>query len=304
MRKYVIALIAILVAVAVAVAVSSQLKRSNGTAEAPELPAVVVSAPTQEKTPGAADTASTVTPVPPTGGTPAATPTQQRPKPDTSKLQPTARPKGPIGAVTPSGEVVPVEQTQDAAAILRRAASAYANVRSMKADFTQWQENPLLGKRTNSRGTVYQRRPDKLLLKWSQPAGDVIVSDGQFFWIYYPSVDARQVLKSAGGDAGGLDLFAQFIGDPTRRFNYTMHGTETVNGRSTRVFTLVPKEDAGYKSLKVWLDTQDNLARRFELTGENGVVQHYDLLNLEVNPTLSDALFRFTPPKDARIVER
>ena len=291
MRKFLIALVAILAAAAVAVAVSTSI-RENSVAETAQLPAVVVSPPTTERParPDAPDTAGAAEP-------------QQRPKPDTSK-QATAKTKGPIGAISPSGEVVPVGQSADAAAVLKKTAAAYANVRSMKAEFAQWQENPLLGKRTNSRGTVYQRRPDKLLLKWSQPAGDLILADGQYFWIYYPSVDARQVLRSSGGDAGGLDLQAQFIGDPTRKFSYTMHGAEVVNGRGARVFTLVPKTNEGYKSLKVWIDDRDALVRRFELTGENGVVQHFDLMNLEVNPTLSDALFKFTPPAGARIVER
>jgi outer membrane lipoprotein carrier protein len=188
--------------------------------------------------------------------------------------------------------------------ILRRSATAYANLRSLRADFVQSQENPLLGKRTESRGTISQRRPDRFLMKFSQPAGDVIVSDGEYFWLYYPSVDRKQVLRTRTAAAGGLDLQAQFIGDPTRRFTYTHHGRETVGSRAAELFTLVPKEPAGYRSLKVWLDQRDGLARRFELTNENGVVQHFELSNLELNPALPDALFRFVPPADARIVER
>jgi outer membrane lipoprotein-sorting protein len=141
-------------------------------------------------------------------------------------------------------------------------------------------------------------------MKFSQPAGDVIVSDGEYFWVYYPSVDQKQVIRTKAGAVGGLDLQAQFIGDPTTRFRHTVHGTEQVNGRAARVLTLVPRQDAGYKSLKVWIDQQDYLVRRFELTNENDVVQHFDFSNLQVNPTLSDALFRFTPPPGARIIDR
>ncbi|MEX2285343.1 MAG: outer membrane lipoprotein carrier protein LolA [Gemmatimonadota bacterium] len=196
------------------------------------------------------------------------------------------------------------EQETDAATVLKGAATAYSSVRAMRADFSQWQENPLLGKRTTSRGTVYQRQPDRFLMKFSQPDGDVIVSDGEYFWLYYPSVDAKQVLRSRAADVGGLDLQAQFIGDPTKRYNYTDQGAEEVAGRPARVITLVPKEAAGYKSLKVWIDQRDHLVRRFELTMENGVRQHFDLNNLQINPTLSNDLFRFTPPPGARIIDR
>lgn len=188
--------------------------------------------------------------------------------------------------------------------MLKRAAASYANLRSMQADFAQWQENPLLGRRTDSRGTISQRRPDRFLMRFSQPEGDVIVSDGEYFWIYYPSVDQKQVIRTRAAAAGGLDLQAQFIGDPTARFRYTSHGSEQVNGRAAHVLTLVPKQDAGYKTLKVWIDQQDHLVRRFELTNQNDVVQHFDLSNLRINPALSDALFRFTPPPGARIIDR
>jgi outer membrane lipoprotein-sorting protein len=174
----------------------------------------------------------------------------------------------------------------------------------MRAEFAQWQDNPLLSRRTNSRGTVYQRQPDKFLMKFTQPAGDVIVSDGEYFWMYYPSTDSTQVLRTRAGAVGGLDLRAQFIGDPVRRFRFTDHGMDNVSGRPARVLTLVPREPAGYQTLKVWIDERDHLVRRFELTTDNGVVQHYDFSNLEINPTLSNDLFRFIPPPRARIVDR
>jgi outer membrane lipoprotein carrier protein len=176
----------------------------------------------------------------------------------------------------------------------------------MQADFTMKVDNPLLRTSTTSRGTLYQRRPDRILLKFSEPEGDVIVGDGTYFWVYYPSVDAQQVMRAPAEQAGtgGVDLQAQFVGDPVQRFTYTLHGQETVDGRMAHVLTMVPKGDAGYDKLKVWVDTTDSLVRRFELTEENGAVRRFDLRNLRLNPNLSDALFQFTPPAGARVVQR
>jgi outer membrane lipoprotein carrier protein len=214
-------------------------------------------------------------------------------------------PKPPVQQTPPAATDQPKPtQSTDPAAILKRSASAYSNLRSLRAQFSQSLENPLLGRVVQSRGTIAQRRPDRFLMRFTDPDGDVIVSDGDYFWVYYPSVDKKQVFRSQAAAAGGLDLQAQFIGDPTRRFNYTYQGRETVGGRAADVFTLVPKEDLGYRALKVWLDGQDGLARKFDLTEANGVTRHIELSNLEVNPTLADALFRFTPPADARIIER
>lgn len=211
----------------------------------------------------------------------------------------------PVSAAGPSGQEE-VSQEPEAAAILRRASAAYAKIRSLQADFVQELENPLLGTRTTGRGTLYQRRPDRILLRFSEPAGDVIVGDGRHFWIYYPSVDAKQVIRAPAGEAGagGVDLQAQFVGDPVTRFTATLEGKESVGGRAAHVLTLVPRQRMGYRKLKVWVDERDHLVRRFEITEESGAVRRFELRNLVLNPSLGDELFRFTPPPGARIIDR
>ncbi|HEY8483497.1 MAG TPA: outer membrane lipoprotein carrier protein LolA [Longimicrobiales bacterium] len=211
----------------------------------------------------------------------------------------------PVSAAGSSGQEE-ASQEPEAAAILRRASAAYAKIRSLQADFVQELENPLLGTRSTGRGTLYQRRPDRILLRFTEPAGDVIVGDGRHFWIYYPSVDAKQVIRAPAGEAGagGVDLQAQFVGDPVTRFTATLEGKESVGGRPAHVLTLVPRQRMGYRKLKVWVDERDHLVRRFEITEENGAVRRFELRNLVLNPSLGDELFRFTPPPGARIIDR
>lgn len=210
-----------------------------------------------------------------------------------------------LRGVPNSVEAPTTEQSATAADVLRRASEAYAKVKSLRANFVQKRDNPLLGSTTTSRGTLYQRRPDRFLMKFSDPDGDVIVSDGRYFWIYYPSADPKQVLRAPASAeaAGGVDLQAQFLGDPLRRFSNTYHGTDTVAGRKTHVITMIPRENVGYKNLKVWIDAQDALVRRFVLTENNGVVMEIVLSNLTINPALGDDVFQFTPPTGAKIIE-
>lgn len=201
----------------------------------------------------------------------------------------------------------PAAGAQDpAVAALRAASRAYASVSALRADFVQTLRNPLLGTERTSRGTLYQRQPDRFLLRFTEPAGDIILADGQYFWVYYPSVDQQQVIRSPASEPGrsGIDLRSQFIGDPLERFRVQDLGPATVRGRSTRVLLLRPREAAGYRSLKVWIDDGDHLVRTFEIDGEQGVVRHFELTNVALNPSLPDSLFQFTPPPDARIVDR
>lgn len=194
----------------------------------------------------------------------------------------------------------------EGARILREASAAYEQVRSLQADFTMRHENPILRRTTTSRGTLYQRQPDRILLRFSDPAGDVIVGDGTYFWVYYPSIDTEQVMRAPASQAGtgGVDLQAQFVGDPVERFRYTLEGQESVAGRPADVLVLTPKSEVGYAQLKVWIDRDDSLVRRFEIVEHNGATRRFDLADLQINPTLEDDLFRFTPPAGARVVER
>jgi outer membrane lipoprotein carrier protein len=177
----------------------------------------------------------------------------------------------------------------------------------MRAGFMMAVENPLLRTTTNSRGILYQKSPDRIKLEFTDPEGDLIVGDGTHFWVYYPSVDANQVIRAPAaqaGASGSVDLRAQFVGDPVTRFEFTLNGSESVEGRPASVLTLVPKQDMGYRQLKVWIDREDGLARKFDIVEHSGLTRHIQLSSLEINPALGDAEFRFTPPPGARIIER
>jgi outer membrane lipoprotein carrier protein len=235
-------------------------------------------------------------------------PPADAPLPGAAPLRPGApdatSPVAPPSVVQPPAPGTAVTQGVE---VLQRASAAYERVSTLRANFTVRTENPLLRQTTTSRGTLFQRRPDRLLLRFEDPAGDVIVSDGTHFWVYYPSIDAQQVtrLPAAAAGRGGVDLQAQFIGDPVARFEHTLHGTEEVAGRPAHLFTLVPRDpQAGYARMRVWIDASDFLARRFEIIETSGVVRRFDLGSLQTNLQVSDDLFRFTPPPGVRVVER
>jgi outer membrane lipoprotein carrier protein len=213
----------------------------------------------------------------------------------------TAAPAAP-NAAAPAGEA----RSQDRAAqILTLAETAARNVRSLEADFTQTLSIPLLNQTQRSAGKLYQRKPDRFLMRFSDPAGDVIVADGQHFWLYYPSADRTQVIRTSiaqGGEA--VDLQAQFLSNPNQRFVATVAGQESVGGRPADVLTLVPRGASPYKILKIWVDREDHLVRRFEMTEENESVRRVELRNLRTNHALANNLFTFTPPEGAQVFDQ
>ncbi|MBV9110471.1 MAG: outer membrane lipoprotein carrier protein LolA [Gemmatimonadetes bacterium] len=241
------------------------------------------------------DTAATAQPQPAASATPS---TSTAAAPKTATPAPAAH-----QAAAPASK--PAAGTQEANEILRRVEETAAGVRTLEADFVQNLKVPLLGTDRRSTGKLYQRKPDRFLMRFTDPAGDVMVADGRFFWIYYPSSDRTQVIRTSIAQGGEqADFQRQFLSNATSRFVATLNGEEMVGGRPTWALTLVPKRDSPYKVIRIWVDKQDNLVRRFEMTEENDSVRRLELSNLKVNQPISDALFAFTPPAGTHIFEQ
>ena len=218
----------------------------------------------------------------------------------------TAAPAAP-GATPGAAATTPAEaRSQDRAAqILSRAEAAANSVRSLEAEFTQTMTVPLLNQTQRSAGKLYQRKPDRFLMRFSDPEGDVIVADGRHFWLYYPSADRTQVIRTSIAEGGeAVDLQAQFLSNPNQRFVSTVAGEESVGGRPAHVLTLVPRGASPYRILKIWVDKEDHLVRRFEITEENESVRRVELRNLRTNHTLANTLFTFTPPEGAQVFDQ
>ncbi|HEX8317768.1 outer membrane lipoprotein chaperone LolA [Longimicrobium sp.] len=216
-----------------------------------------------------------------------------------------AAPAAPAEA--PKTEAAPKAEASldDATEILRRTERRADAIRSLEADFVQSLRVPLLNQTQNSAGKMYQRKPDRFLMRFTQPAGDIMVADGRYFWLYYPSTDRTQVIRTSIARGGGsVDLQRQFIGDAAKRFVATLNRSETVDGHDSYALTLVPRQASPYKVLRIWVDKADYTVRRFETTEENESVRRVELRNIRVNGTLPDNLFSFTPPQGTQVFDQ
>ncbi|HSJ76632.1 MAG TPA: outer membrane lipoprotein carrier protein LolA, partial [Gemmatimonadales bacterium] len=90
---------------------------------------------------------------------------------------------------------------QDAQATIGRAARVYRSLGSLRADFVQVIDNPMIDS-AESKGTLVQAGPDKLSMRFSQPPGEAIVIDGQHVWVYTPSTVPDQVIRMAVPSGG------------------------------------------------------------------------------------------------------
>ncbi|HET6231915.1 MAG TPA: outer membrane lipoprotein chaperone LolA [Longimicrobiaceae bacterium] len=209
-------------------------------------------------------------------------------------------PVSPTGDAVRSGEAAPGEASR----ILNRVAQVAAGIRSMEADFTQTLTVPLINQTQRSTGKLYQRRPDRFAMRFTNPAGDLMVADGRHFWIYTPSTDRHQVIRASAGSAGQADFQQQFLSNPNSRYVATLNGSDVVGGRAVWALTLVPKRASQYKVLRIWVDKADYMVRRFEMTEENESVRRVELRNVRINAPIAESVFAFTPPAGTQVFDQ
>lgn len=189
--------------------------------------------------------------------------------------------------------------------VLAKASDAYKAVTTVRSEFVQKIEIRALEREKEGRGTIYQKKPNYFLMKFDQPEGDVVVADGEFFWMYYPSAQPGQVIKTViNQTTEGATLGGQFLVSPTERYVATYVGSETVDGRPAHLLSLVPKFEAPYTLVRVWVDANDYLVRKFEIHEENGTIRTVTLSNVQAGIDLPDDFFHFSPPPGVEVFTR
>lgn len=192
---------------------------------------------------------------------------------------------------------------QDVAAILGGAERLYAPVQRLCADFRQHRTVPLLREEHEGHGRLCQARPDRFAMRFTDPAGDVVVMDGRSVWVYWPSSDPVQVLKlPVEQGAGGFDLHREFLSEPMTKYRATYRGKETVGGSETHAIRLVPREPQSYAAATVWIDTGTPHLRQVRLEEENGSVRTITLSGIRVGAEAPAGFFSFTPPAGAQVI--
>jgi outer membrane lipoprotein carrier protein len=194
-------------------------------------------------------------------------------------------------------------QASAAEKAIDRAVAAYSSVRTARATFEQSITNALTGSAIPSKGEFEQSRPDRFAFRFSDPKGDVIISDGKFVWLYLPSSTPGQVIRAplTADLEGSIDLIGAFFTNPRSRYAISDAGAATIGGRSTRAVDLTPRGDAGFTKARVWIDG-DGMLQQFEAQENNGVTRRVRILSYERNATVASGAFSFKPPKGVKVV--
>lgn len=192
--------------------------------------------------------------------------------------------------------------------ILDHAVSAWSKVKTARASFEQTVTNSLTGSSANARGDFQQQRPNRLAIRFTDPPGDRIVSDGSSVWVYLPSSLPGQVVKRSAtdGTALPLDITGEFLTDPRAKYDVSAAGSGTGAGHAAHALLLTPKAgvQAPFTKATIWVDDDDGLIRQFEVEEQSGVTRRVRITSLDLNVPVDRGAFEFTPPHGVKVVER
>ncbi len=94
------------------------------------------------------------------------------------------------------------------------------------ADFRQETEVKTLNRKLKASGKLYFKRPGKMLWRYEEPKGQVVLADGKNLYFYQP--EQNQVIKSPLKNAFRSDIPLSFLlglGNLKKDFNATLKGS-------------------------------------------------------------------------------
>ena len=179
----------------------------------------------------------------------------------------------------------------------------YEKVKDLSADFVQESRSVALGGpglAARSQGRVVFAKPGRMRWTYTAPEESLVVSDGEWMWIFDPAAGEAQKLPVTEGALSGAGV--QFLlgeGDVLAEFSVT----ELACGAEEVRLELLPREPAAYEKLRIAVDPASGDMRETEVTDLFGNVTRVRFENLRVNTAPGPDVFRFEAPDGVEVIE-
>lgn len=211
-----------------------------------------------------------------------------------------------IGGLALVAAIVSPANAQSADDVLLRAAARYTSAETITARFVQIIANPMLRGTDTTSGTLSIARPNRFALRFVDPAGDRVVIDGEWLWIYLPSGAPGQVLRRSPPQAGltSANLFEQFLDRPLERYRTALREPETLGGTTHEVIHLVPLEVTIPFREAEFAVGPDGIIGRMDLVERSGQRRRIYFTDVELDRPVDELEFRFSLPDGVRVISQ
>jgi outer membrane lipoprotein carrier protein len=184
--------------------------------------------------------------------------------------------------------------------IVDKAQAAFDKTKSMKSDFLQVFESKGFGKTAEYHGSVFILKPSKMLWKYTEPKGRMLLSDGADLWLYDPedNVAYHDQIKGYLHEKSPALFLA---GEKTLRELFTIDLVEpakTDKLDNVVRLKLTPKSpQLGVKGLLLIADGTTYNIVELMMVDHLGNRNKITFLNAERGVEIAPSIFKFTPPE-------
>ncbi len=189
--------------------------------------------------------------------------------------------------------------------LLDRAARSFVSARSVRALFEQTLTNPNTNSSHVSRGEFFQGGAMHFAFRFTEPAGDAIVSDGSALWVYLPSTAKGQVLKMPGEAGHAFDFLTQMLTAPREHYTVKALPDSTIGSHDVSVYALTPKEaTAPFTRSTLWVGREDALLWMMEAVESSGLVRRVQFSGIRTNVEMPKGALTFVVPDGVQVIDQ
>jgi outer membrane lipoprotein carrier protein len=142
-------------------------------------------------------------------------------------------------------------------------------------------------------------KPGRMRWVYESPEPSLVVSDGETLWIYDPILKEVQILSVDEGFLSGTAI--QFLLGEGRILESFVVSAESCEGDQVSL-DLQPKESASYERLKLRVERASGAILATAVVDLFGNRTDVVFEKVQRNRSPEDALFRFEPSKDDRVL--
>ncbi|UCF67376.1 MAG: outer membrane lipoprotein carrier protein LolA [Acidobacteriota bacterium] len=189
--------------------------------------------------------------------------------------------------------------------ILDRIDEAQRSMNSLRAELVETRHMAMLAEPQVFKGTLLFQRPGNIRWEYREPEiRTYVLSDGQLTgWI--PSRNEIETISISRSERRIRRLVA--IGEDTsslrREFQVTLN--QQADEPNSAELVLIPKSRRIRKriaEIRLWIDREAGLPRRVRYTSGEGDVIELEMVQLTVNPPISEGTFELSIPPGAKVV--
>jgi outer membrane lipoprotein carrier protein len=195
----------------------------------------------------------------------------------------------------------PAQSTQALSALelASRVDRHYDQLHSLKAGFRE--DYAGMGMTRAESGTLFLRKPGRMLWQYSTPAGKIFLLDGKYGWLY------------TKGDAQIQRIPAKELDDLRSPLRFLLGHTELekeltglkLEGASNGLYKLsgLPKGQENQVTRLELTVTAAGAITSLEMQEVNGAITHFTFTGEQPDATIPAEMFHFTPPPSVPVVD-